>query len=495
MSIKLGSSIEFSSGLVKEIAENNKEVIFSSETKKVVETSRKIVDDLVNKKAVIYGITTGFGSFKDKNISAELLDALQINLIRSHSCGVGEPFSIEEVRAMMTIRLNSLIKGYSGVRFELVELVREMLNKNVIPYVPSQGSVGASGDLAPLCHMGLVLAGEGKAYLNGLLMDGKKALEKAGLKPITFKAKEGLAWSNGTSVMTGLASLIIEDAKNISKWADIACALSFESLRGCTAALDERVHKVRNQSGQIKVAKNLRDLLKGSKLVNTELERVQDSYTLRCSAQVHGACLDNFEYVQKVVENEINAVTDNPIVFKEGDIISGGNFHGEPIAIAMDSLAIGISEYASISERRTAKMIDPATNHGLPAFLIPKENAGVCSGMMIPQYVSAALVSENKVLAHPASVDSIPTSANQEDHVSMGTISARKMRKIIENTRNVIAIEILNACQAIDFLDPKKLSPKTKEVYNLIRKEVSFAKDDRVFSDDIKVISKIVQNN
>lgn len=490
MKIKIGPNIKLKIEDVVNVSKQGFLVEFDKNTKQIVDKSRSHVEKIIKEHHAVYGINTGFGSLKSIKISDEELDQLQVNLIRSHSCGVGTPFSLEEVRAMMLVRLNSLIKGYSGVRFELVELVRNMLNKDIVPYVPSQGSVGASGDLAPLCHMGLSLIGEGKAYYKGKLMDSGEALKLAKLKPIEFKAKEGLAWSNGTSVMTGLSALTIAEAKNIEKWADISCALSFEALRGCANALDKRIHLVRGQVGQIEVAKNLQDLLHGSKLVNSEPERIQDSYTLRCSPQVHGACRDVLRYVKNVIDIEINAVTDNPLVFGSNQIISGGNFHGEPVAIAMDSLAIGISEFGSISERRTAKLVDPATNHGLPAFLVDEKSAGTRSGLMIPQYAAAALVSENKVLSHPASVDSIPTSANQEDHVSMGTISARKIRNICQNTKNVLAVEILNACQAIGFLDDKKMSPKTREIYKKVRKVVPFASEDRIFSYDIEAISK-----
>jgi histidine ammonia-lyase len=484
-----------SSGDIKAVADGAFLEI-SDEVAHKIKESNDLVKKLIDGKKVIYGITTGFGNFKNIFINKDQVEELQINLIRSHACGVGKEFSAEEVRAMMAVRLLSLTKGNSGVRIELIDLVRDLLNKGITPAVPSQGSVGASGDLVPLCHMGLLLAGEGYAYYDGVKMRGLEALNKAGLKPIIFQAKEGLAWSNGTSVMTGLSALVSEDAKKIIKWADIICALSFEALRGCTAALDPRIHEVRNQRGQIESAKNLRELLAGSKLVDTELERVQDSYTLRCTPQVHGACIDAVLYAQEIISREINAVTDNPLTFLDtGEVLSGGNFHGEPIAITMDFLGIALSEIANISERRTAKLIDTATNHGLPAFLIPKEKAGLCNGFMIPQYVSASLVSENKVLAHPASVDSIPTSANQEDHVSMGTIAARKARDIVNNVYNVLAIEMLNACQAIDFLDKEKMAPKTSEFYREVRKISAFVGDDRSLSEDIARISDYLKAN
>ncbi len=493
--IKIIPKHVLSSKDIKDIA-GGSDVQISSEVANKIKNSSDLVKKFVDDKKVVYGITTGFGNFKNIVIDKNQVEQLQINLIRSHACGVGKEFSVEEVRSMMAVRLLSLTKGNSGVRLELIKLVKDLLNKGVTPVVPSQGSVGASGDLAPLCHMGLLLAGEGMAYYKGEKKEAKGILKKAGLKPIIFQAKEGLAWSNGTSVMTGLASLVVEDAKNIVKWADIICALSFEALRGCTASLDHRIHEVRNQTGQIFSAKNIKNLLQGSKLVDSEIERVQDSYTLRCAPQVHGACIDAVEYVYSVVQKEINAVTDNPLIFLDTkEVLSGGNFHGEPIAINMDFIGIALSEIASISERRTAKLVDPATNHGLPAFLISKEKAGLCNGFMIPQYVAAALVSENKVLAHPASVDSIPTSANQEDHVSMGTIAARKARDIVNNVYNVLAIEMLSACQAIDFLDKNKMSPKTREFYNRIRKTSTFVYEDRSLSLDIEKVADYLKRN
>lgn len=479
IAVARGAKIEISGGVISKVRE-----------------SSNLVKKFIDRKQVVYGITTGFGNFKNISINQNQVEELQINLIRSHACGVGKEFSIEEVRSMMAVRLVSLTKGNSGVRLELINLVKDLLNKGVTPVVPSQGSVGASGDLAPLCHMGLLLAGEGMAYYKGIRMEAKIALKKAGLKPIIFQAKEGLAWSNGTSVMTGLASLIVEDANKIIKWADVVCALSFEALRGCTAALDRRIHEVRNQDGQIFSAKNIKSLLKGSKLVDSDLGRVQDSYSLRCSPQVHGACIDAVHHVHSIVQKEVNAVTDNPLIFLDTEeVLSGGNFHGEPLAINMDYIAIALSEIASISERRIAKLVDPATNHGLPAFLISEEKAGLCNGFMIPQYVAAALVSENKVLAHPASVDSIPTSANQEDHVSMGTIAARKAREIVNNVYNVLAIEMLNACQALDFLDNKKMSPQTRAFYSEIRKLSKFVFEDRSLSSDIEKVSNYLKAN
>ncbi len=461
-------------------------VALSKQAKKKIVASRGVVERIVRDKKVVYGLTTGFGSFKDKFISPEDVQELQRNLIRSHSCGVGELLPPEMVRAAMLVRLNSLIQGYSGVRLEFVEFLAKLINKNIVPIVPSQGSVGSSGDLAPLSHMGLVMMGEGEAWYGGRRMSGASALKKAHLKAVGFTEKEGLAFNNGTSVMTGIAAVTLHRTSHLLDVADMGAALSFEAVCGITNALNSKIHEIRPHPGQIVSASNLRKFLKGSKLVDSMPGRVQDSYSLRCSPQVNGAVRDAVTYVAGVVECELNSVTDNPVIFTKPDhAISGGNFHGEPIAIAMDVLGIALSELANISERRTAKLIDPSTNAGLPIFLIDSKKGGLHSGLMIPQYVAAALVSENKVLAHPASVDSIPTSVNQEDHVSMGTIAARKAVKICDNVENVLAIEYLNAAQAIDFRDVKKLGIGTGSVYRSFRKSVKRIESDRILSIDI----------
>jgi len=448
---------------------------------------------MLEQKKIVYGITTGFGSFKNKFIDKKDTEELQKNLIRSHSAGVGELLAPEFVRAAMVVRLNSLSQGYSGVRIELLDFLCEVINKNIVPDVPSQGSVGSSGDLAPLSHMGLVLMGEGSALYKGKKMSGINALKKAGLKPIIFHAKEGLAWNNGTSVMTGIAALILVRAKRLIDVADASCALTIEAICGTSDAYNEKIHAIRPHPGQIISANNIRTYFKGSKLVDFFPNRIQDAYSIRCSPQVHGAVRDAITYVEAVIDRELNSVTDNPLIFEKPErALSGGNFHGEPVAIAMDTFGIAISELANISERRTAKLVDSSTNEGLPMFLIAEEKAGLHSGLMISQYTAAALVSENKVLAHPASVDSIPTSANQEDHVSMGTIAARKAVKILENAENVLAIELLTNTQAIDFRDPKKLGDITKKVYSLIRKHVDYLGGDRELASDINKIHKIL---
>jgi histidine ammonia-lyase len=493
--IQIGPDHHLTVETVERIAENPKiKIILSPIARKRIIRSRIVVEKLLKSGKAIYGITTGFGSFKNKTINSKDVVELQKNLIRSHSVGVGEPLTPEQTRASLFVRLNSLVQGYSGVRLELINLLCEILNRDIIPFVPSQGSVGASGDLAPLSHMALVLMGEGQAWYKGKLLSGREALKRAGLKPITFEAKEGLAFNNGTAVMTGIAALVLAKAKRLTTIADIACAMTLEAVCGVTDAFQPEAHRIRLHQGQQVSAANILKFIHGSKLVNSLKNRIQDSYSIRCAPQVHGAVRDALSYVESVVEKELNAVTDNPLIFtRPNRALSAGNFHGEPVAIAMDVFGIAMSELANISERRTAKLIDPATNEGLPAFLVAPEKAGLHSGLMLIQYTAASLVSENKVLAHPASVDSIPTSANQEDHVSMGTIAARKAVKILENTENVLAIEILTACQAIDFRGPEKLGKTTKNVYRTIRKFVPVLTKDRTMNIDIAKTKKLIK--
>lgn len=476
----------------------SKQVIISEDAKKAVLESREVVNKAVAEKKVIYGITTGFGNFKNVTISEEQLGQLQENLIMSHAIGTGEPLSEEVVRAAMLIRVNSLIKGFSGVRLELVEKLLEILNNNVYPYVPSQGSVGSSGDLAPLSHIMLVILGMGEVFENGQRKPSMEILDKLGIAPIRLTAKEGLALTNGTAVMTGIASLAWYDARRLSKLADISAAMSLEVTMGTLAACFPGIHQARPHQGQILAAENMRRLSAESEVIDShkDCDRVQDSYSLRCSPQVHGAVKDALAYIKVVVTTELNSATDNPLVFADsGEVVSGGNFHGEPIAFVMDYLGIVMSELANISERRTCRLVDPTTSEGLPAFLIPKEQAGLSSGYMIAQYTAAALVSENKVLAHPASVDSIPTSANQEDHVSMGTIAARKAREIIKNVSAVVAIELLCSAQGFDFRKPLQPGRGTSEAFRLIRQEIAFADKDRVLYPDLeKLLNTLVYN-
>lgn len=453
--------------------------------------SRKIVDDFVENGDVVYGITTGFGKFSDVSISKDESRLLQKNLIITHAVGAGKPFDTEIVRGIILLRINNLAKGYSGARLETILTMIEMLNKRVHPVVPQKGSLGSSGDLAPLSHMVLPMIGLGIAEYDGKVLTGEEAMKKAGIPVIELTSKEGLALINGTQVMTAVGSLTVYDALNLVKISDIAAALSFEAHHGIVDALDHKVHDVRPHKGQIDTARIMLDLLAESKMTTRQGDiRVQDAYSLRCTPQVHGASKDAINYVKEKVEIEINSVTDNPIIFpetKEG--ISGGNFHGQPMALSFDFLGIALAELADISERRLERLVNPALS-GLPAFLV--EHGGINSGFMIVQYSAASLVSENKVLSHPASVDSIPSSANQEDHVSMGTIAARKSREIMENVRRVLAMEIMCACQGIDMRGNKGLGKGTKPVYEAVRKSVPVLTEDRPLYEDINTCEELI---
>lgn len=467
-------------------------VELSPEAVSKIKKSRKYVDNLVEREAVVYGITTGFGKFSDTYISREDTKALQRNLIVSHSCSMGNPLPEETVRGVMLLRANALAKGYSGIRLETVNTLLEMLNKGVHPIIPEKGSLGASGDLAPLANMVLVMLGEGEAIYKGERLPGKEAMDKAGIKVVELTSKEGLALINGTPVMTSIGALAVYDAMNLMKTADIISSMTLEALKGITDAFNERVHKVRGQRGQMATARNVLRITEGSSLTTRQGElRVQDAYTLRCIPQIHGASRDAINYVKDIISIELNAATDNPLIFSEDDmVISGGNFHGQPIALAMDFLGIAVSELANVSERRIERLVNPQLND-LPAFLTKR--GGLNSGFMITQYAAASMVSENKVLAHPASVDSIPSSANQEDHVSMGTTAARKARAILDNAEKVLAIEAFAASQAISFRGEVTLGKGTKNVYEEIRKNVPPVDDDRIMNVDMDKLDKMIK--
>ncbi|MEA4960592.1 histidine ammonia-lyase [Lutispora sp.] len=469
------------------------QVELSDVAKDKILKSRKVVDYFVDNETVVYGITTGFGKFSDVTITKEESKLLQRNLIITHAVGAGKPFETEIVRGIILLRINNLAKGYSGAKLETIQTMISMLNKKVHPVIPEKGSLGASGDLAPLAHMVLPMIGLGEAEYKGEILPGGEAMKRAGIPVIELTSKEGLALINGTQVMTSVGALALYDAINLAKASDIAAALSFEAHNGVTNALDNRVHDVRPHKGQSDTARILLQLLEGSKNTTKQGEiRVQDAYSLRCSPQVHGASKDAINYVKEKVEIEMNSVTDNPIIFPETlEGISGGNFHGQPMALSFDFLGIALSELADISERRLERLVNPALS-GLPAFLV--KHGGLNSGFMIVQYSAASLVSENKVLAHPASVDSIPSSANQEDHVSMGTIAARKARSIMENARRVIAMEIMCACQAIDLRGSKGLGKGTSPVYDTIRKSVPMLKVDRPLYEDINKCESLIIN-
>ncbi|GAA0775602.1 histidine ammonia-lyase [Clostridium subterminale] len=474
------------------VARNNYQVDISEEAIKRVEKSRGIVDKIVEEDRVVYGITTGFGKFSDVSISGEDCKTLQRNLIISHACGFGDSLDTDIVRTIILLRANALSKGYSGIRLSTLQTLVAMLNKGVHPIIPEKGSLGASGDLAPLSHMVLPMIGEGEAEYQGKIISGREAMNKAGIEVVQLIAKEGLALINGTQVMTAVGALALWDGINLIKSGDIAAALTVEALRGIRDAFDLRTHNIRPHEGQIETAKNILALVDGSSLVTSQGEiRVQDAYTLRCIPQIHGASKDALNYAKHKVEIEINSVTDNPIVTEEGDVISGGNFHGQPMALTFDFLGIAMSEIANVSERRLERLINYQLND-LPAFLV--KHGGLNSGFMITQYAAAALVSENKILAHPASVDSIPSSANQEDHVSMGTIAARKARDIIRNAERVVATEILAACQAIDFRQEYTLGKGTKVAYESVRDVVNFIENDVVMYKEIDKVTELLRS-
>ena len=458
-----------------------------------IKRGRKIVEKIVEENKIVYSINTGFGALCRKIISSRDIKKLQKNLLRSHAAGVGEAFSEDVVRGVMFLRANTFCGGNCGVRVELVETLLSMLNAGVHPYIPQKGSVGASGDLAPLAHLGLVLIGEGKAFYKGKLYSGKKAMKLAKIKTIDVEAKEGLALINGTQVMTAVAALAVYEAEIIIKTADIIAACTVDALKGSDAPFSKKLNELRPHPGQLKSAENIRQVMKNSEIRKSHRDcgHVQDAYSMRCAPQVHGASRDALEHVKRIIEIEINSVTDNPVVFlKEKECVSGGNFHGQPVALGMDYLGIALSEIADISERRIERMVNSKLSEHLPPFLVKGE--GINSGFMVTQYTAASLVSENKVLAHPASVDSIPTSANQEDHVSMGTIAARKAQQILSNVEFVLAIELLCACQALDFMKNLKPGTGVKTVYRLVREKISYLDKDRVLHGDINLAKNMI---
>ncbi len=455
--------------------------------------ARALVDSMKGEHT--YGVNTGFGRFVTARIPEELADELQLRLLRSHACGVGEPYPDDVVRAAMLLRANALAKGYSGARVETVELLVECLNRGVLPVVPARGSVGASGDLAPLAHLALPLVGEGEAVVGGEVLDGAAALRRVGLEPIRLVSKEGLSLVNGTQFMAAMAALGVERAKRLAQTADCACALSLEALQGSRTSFSPAVHRSRPLKGQQEAAANVLRLLEGSAIIESHrwCDRVQDAYSLRCAPQVHGACRDLLDYVEATIVVELNAATDNPLVLvDEGVIVSAGNFHGQPLAFALDVLAMAVAELASISERRIERMVNPALSDGLPPFLV--REGGLNSGFMIPQYVAAALVSENKVYAHPASVDSIPTSAGQEDHVSMGNAAGLKALRVLDNAERTLAIELLAGAQAVEFLAPLQPGEGVRSVHYLVRSLSSRLVDDRSLSVDIEEVATAIRS-
>jgi histidine ammonia-lyase len=467
----------------------------SDEARARMQAGRDVVEAAAADPARTYGVNTGFGRLVTKTIPRELADELQVRLLRSHACGVGDPYPPEIVRAALLLRANALATGSSGTRVEVAELLVECLNRGVLPRVPSRGSVGASGDLAPLAHLALPLIGEGEAWVEGERVGGAEALRRVGLEPLRLHAKEGLALINGTQFMAAFGALGLVRARRLAAAADIACALTVEALQASRQGFRREVQELRPLRGQTDSADNLLRLLEGSTVMESHrwCDRVQDAYSLRCAPQVHGACRDLLRYVEETVAVELNAGTDNPLVLVEtGEIVSNGNFHGQPLAFALDALAMAVSELANISERRTERLVNPSLSEGLPAFLAT--DGGLNSGFMIPQYVAASLVSENKALSHPASVDSIPTSAGQEDHVSMGNAAGLKAWQVLTNSEQALAIELLAGAQAVEFLAPLLPGRGSEAARGFVRTLSPRLTEDRPLSSEIEAVAGSIRD-
>lgn len=476
---------------VRAVAEGREKVSLSPSAIDKMRRSRDPVERLASGDDPIYGVNTGVGLLADVRIAREELDQLQVNVVRSHAAGVGPALPREVVRAMMLIRANVLAKGFSGIRPLIAERLCDLLNRGVTPVIPEQGSVGASGDLAPLAHMALVLIGEGEAEIEGQVRSGREALACAGIEPVVLHPKEGISLINGTQAMLAIGCLELEAAQTLSDGADVVCALTLDALRGTPRAFDTRIHDARPHPGQRESAARLARLLEGSEIRQSHLtcRRVQDAYSLRCAPQVHGAVRDALAEARRVFSIELNSATDNPLVFAE-EILSGGNFHGEPVAFQLDFLAVALAALAGISERRVDRLVNPALNEDLPPFLAG--HAGLESGFMMVQVTAAALVGENRVLAHPASTGSITTSGNKEDFVSMGMAAALKLRRVVRNTRAVLAIEALTACRALDFLVPLRSSPLLEQTRSKIRAVSPPVTGDRAFHRDIAAVEKLI---
>ncbi|MBB4826458.1 histidine ammonia-lyase [Sporosarcina luteola] len=490
MVVLTGSSLTLEQ--MNEILYNNQRITLDEAALDRVQKSREAVDSIVQNDKTVYGINTGFGKFSDVKIDEKDTKALQLHLIRSHACGVGEPFPEIVSRAMVVLRLNALLKGFSGIRPVVLERFTYMVNNGIHPVIPQQGSLGASGDLAPLSHLALVLLGEGYVWKDGKPESAEKVWKEHGLDPIVLEAKEGLALINGTQAMTAQGVVNYLEAEKLAYASEWIAAMTMEALFGITDAFHPAIHEARGYQEQVDVAARMLDWLKGSSLTTKQGEkRVQDAYSIRCIPQVHGASWQVLTYVKEKLEIEMNAATDNPLIFEDGDVVvSGGNFHGQPIAFAMDFLKIGVAELANISERRIERLVNPQLNEGLPPFLSPQP--GLQSGAMILQYSAASLVSENKTLAHPASVDSIPSSGNQEDHVSMGTIGSRHANQIIENAKRVLAIEALCALTGCRYRGEDQMAPRTKMKFDELIAVVQPIEEDRVFAPDIETIAALL---
>ncbi len=491
MSVEVGERLTIAD--VVRVARERAQVALSPGARGRMAGSRTLVERLVRDGRTVYGITTGVGELATVAISPQQSAQLQVNIVRSHSAGVGEPLPDDVVRAMMVLRAHALALGYSGVREETVRLLLEMLNRGVHPIIPSQGSVGASGDLAPLAHLASTMIGEGEAVLGGRRLPAATALEQVHLQPVILGSKEGMALINGTQMMTALGALAVFDARGLTGCGDVAGAMSFEALRGIADAFDPLLHDVRPHPGQRASASNLRRLVANSEILRQPgPPKVQDAYALRCMPQVHGASRDALDYAAQVIEIEVNSATDNPLIFAGEDrVLSGGNFHGQPVALALDVVAIAASELAGIAERRIERLVNPHLS-GLPAFLTA--DGGLHSGLMLAQYTAAALVSENKILSHPASVDSIPTSANQEDHVSMGGIAARKASRVVQHVQQVLGIEFVCAAQALDFHHPLRPGAGSRIAYDVVRSVIPPLRTDRALARDLAAACELVRS-
>jgi histidine ammonia-lyase len=485
---------------IGQVASGSMDAAIAPAARQRIAASQAVVERIVASNETAYGINTGFGKMSDVRIGPGDLQQLQRNLVRSHASGLGEPLEEAEVRAMLLLRANVLAKGLSGVRYELIELLVGLLNRRVHPVIPAKGSVGASGDLAPLAHLALVLIGEGEAFFQGARMPAKAALAKTGLHPLVLEAKEGLALLNGTQAMAAVGGLALLRAIRVNQLFDLAGAMALEALRGTPVAFDERIHQARPHRGQMQAAGHLRALLRDSEIRESHREndpRVQDAYCLRCMPQVHGAVRGALQHVREVIEIETGSATDNPLIFSNngpetGEILSGGNFHGAPLGLALDYAAIAVTDLISISERRIDRLINPDVNEGLPAFLA--QQPGLSSGLMIAHVAVAALLNEAKVLAHPASVDSVPTSGGKEDHVSMGMTAALKLKQIVDNAEKVLAIELMTAAQGLEYRHPLKAATEIERARQFVRTLVARLEEDRVIAGDIERLAKGIRD-
>ena len=479
---------------VVDIAGGEGHVSLSAAARERVEQSRRVVEKIVAEGRTVYGVNTGFGKLSDVRIEPSQLRELQLNLVRSHSCGLGSPLSEAEARAMLLLRANVLAQGYSGCRPVLIEALLRLLESGVTPVIPEKGSVGASGDLAPLAHLALTVIGEGEAFYRGERMPSAKALQRAKIEPLQLEVKEGIALLNGTQAMVAVGGLALYRAERVARLADVAGAMTLEALRGTPVAFDERIHAARPHTGQIEVAAHLRELLRDSQIRQSHLEndpRVQDAYSVRCMPQVHGAVRGALSHAREIVETETGSATDNPLVFAEtGEVFSGGNFHGAPLALSFDYAAIAMTDLMSITERRIDRLVNPDSNEGLPPFLSARP--GVGSGFMMMQIVAASLLNEAKVLAHPASIDNVPTDGGKEDHVSMGMTGATKLRSIVDNAELITAIELITAAEGLEYRAPLQPGRGVKQAYEIVRRYVPRLTNDRAMSEEIGTMAKAI---